>query len=120
MEGEDRLALEEFRPYVLMMDARARAYQAMEENEAASALAHINRGIMAVTAHFEHFEQPEAIENSEEIKILNKLTQELRAQAPKDSSFVTRNALRMAIEQERFEEAARLRDALENRNSSEA
>lgn len=120
LQGDDRMALEEFRPYVLMMDARARAYQAMEEHEAASALAHVNRGIMAITAHFEQFDQLDAVESSEEIRLLNKLTQELKAQAPKDASVVTRNALRMAIEQERFEEAARLRDALKNRNSSEA
>ncbi len=118
LEPEDRLALEEFRPYVLMMDARARAYHAMEEKEASSALAHVNRGIMAVKAHYEDHGQPEAAELSEEIKVLRLLSGELRDQAPKDSLIVTRKALRAAVEQERFEEAARLRDALKSRDHS--
>ncbi len=113
-EAEDRVSLEEFRPYVLMMDARARAYQALDEGEPASALAHVNRGIMYIKARFEDLGQVEAEMNSEEIKILRALAQELNERVPKDSLIVTRKALRAAIEQERFEEAARLRDTLKN------
>jgi hypothetical protein len=112
LEPADRVFLEEFRPYVLMMDARAQAYQAMEEGETASALAHVNRGIMHIKAHYEAYGQVEAGRNSEELRILRSLGQKLSEEAPKDSLIVTRKALRDAIEQERFEEAARLRDAL--------
>jgi hypothetical protein len=112
LEAEDRIALEEFRPYVLMMDARARAYQAMEEGEPASALAHVNRGVMSIRAHFEAFGQIDMLCKSEEIRILRALGQELNDRVPQDSLIVTRKALRAAIEQERFEEAARLRDAI--------
>lgn len=116
LEAEDRTALEEFRPYVLMMDARARAYQAMEEGEPASALAHVNRGIMGIRAHFEQVGRlAETDETSEELSILRALGTELGERVPKDSLIVTRKALRAAIEQERFEEAARLRDALKTR-----
>jgi hypothetical protein len=112
LESQDRVALEEFRPYVLMMDARARAYQALDEGEPASALAHVNRGIMYVKAHLMDVNQVESAAHCEEIKILRALAQELNERVPKDSLIVTRKALRAAIEQERFEEAARLRDAL--------
>ncbi len=115
MEPEDRVALEEFRPYVLMMDARARAYQAVEEGEPASALAHVNRGILSVRDHFERHGQPDAESTSEELRILRALAAELGDRVPKDSLIVTRKALRTAIEQERFEDAARLRDALKTR-----
>lgn len=115
LEPEDRIALEEYRPYVLMMEARGRAYQALEEGEPASALAHVNRGIMAVKAHLESFGQGELAAKSEEIRILRALGQELNDQVPKDSLIVTRKALRAAIEQERFEEAARLRDTINKR-----
>lgn len=117
-EREDRLALEEFRPYVLMMDARARAYNAVDEQEASSALAHVNRGVMAIKAHYEQFGQPEAANTSEEVKVLRALANDLRDQFPKDSLIVTRKALRTAVEQEQFEEAARLRDALKERYES--
>ena len=112
LEPEDRVSLEEFRAYVLMMDARGRAYQALEEGEPASALAHVNRGILAIKTHLESFGQIEAVDRNEELKILRALSQDLNNQVPHDSLIVTRRALRDAIEQERFEEAARLRDTL--------
>ncbi len=114
IDPEDRVALEEFRPYVLMMNARALAYQALEENHPASALAHVNRGILSIRAHFDRTGHVETGKGSEEIKILRSLAAELRAKVPADSVVVARKALRAAIEQERFEEAARLRDELKN------
>ncbi len=119
MEVADRTALEGFRPYVLMMDARARAEDAMQEGEPASALAHVNRGIMHIRTYLEQQGRTEAIEESEEMKVLQSLGVELGAKMPKDSLIVTRRALRDAIEQERFEEAAKLRDALKNLHQQE-
>lgn len=113
LEPEDRNSLEEFRPYVLMMHARAQAYAAMQEGEAASALAHVNRGIMAIATHYDNNGGYESGERGDELKILRDLGRELSHRVPKDSILVTRKALRDAIEQERFEEAARLRDDLE-------
>jgi len=113
LEPADRMALEEFRPYVLMMHARGQAYAALHENEAASALAHVNRGMLAITAHYEGTGHPEAVERSDELKILRELGRELNHKVPKDSILITRKALRDAVEQERFEEAARLRDKLD-------
>ncbi len=114
MKRRDRTALEEFRPYVLMMHARGLAFQAVGQGEQASALAHVNRGIVAIKSHLEHFGQFDAIEASEEISLLRALSKELEGNMPEDSILVTRKALRTAIEQERFEEAARLRDELKN------
>lgn len=111
LDKDDRLCLEEFRPYVVMMDARARAYQALGDGEIASALAHVNRGMMAIKAYLEQVSQGKAAQ-CEELKVLRALSNELSKQIPKDSLIVTRKALRTAIEEERFEEAARLRDAL--------
>ena len=114
IDPDDRMALEEFRPYVVMMHARALAYHALEENQAASALAHVNRGILDIKAHFERTGQSDTGKACEEIKILRTLANELKAKVPADSVVVARKALRAAIEQERFEEAARLRDELKN------
>lgn len=114
IEADDRVWLEEFRPYVLMMQARAQAYQASEENEPASALAHVNRGIMDIRAHLDRYNRPDMEEKSEEIKVLRTMAHELSGKVPKNSLIVTRRALRDAIEQERFEEAAKLRDTLKS------
>jgi len=117
LEPDDRMSLEEFRPYVLMMDARARAYEALEDGEPSSALAHVNRGIVAIKGHLGSGSTPEAIGASEELKILRGMAQELSQRVPPDSVLVTRKALRDAVEQERFEDAARLRDALKHLNN---
>lgn len=114
-ESDDRLCLESFRPYVLMMDARARAYQAMEGNDPACALAHVNRGIMHIRSHAEEYVRHDDGELGDEVKILTTLGKEIAAKIPKDSLVVTRQALRSAIEQERFEDAAKLRDVLKVR-----
>ncbi|UCE61015.1 MAG: UvrB/UvrC motif-containing protein [Phycisphaerales bacterium] len=113
LEPEDRTCLEPFRPYVLMMDARARAHDAIEQREYASALAHVNRGIMSIKDCYENQGQSEAMENSEELKMLRGLAMEINEQMPQDSLLTARKALRAAIEQERFEEAARLRDEID-------
>jgi UvrB/uvrC motif len=114
-EQEDREALEEFRPYVRMMQARALAYRSMEEGEPASALAHVNRGILDIRTFFEDAGQIDAYEGCEELKILKTLATDLNIQLPEDSLLSTRRALRNAIEAERFEEAAKLRDDLQKR-----
>lgn len=114
-EQDDRDALEEFRPYVRMMQARALAYRSMEEGEPASALAHVNRGILDIRTFFDDAGNPQACENSEEIKILKNLAIDFDFQLPADSLLAARRALRKAIEAEHFEEAARLRDELQKR-----
>ena len=116
MEPDDRVALEEFRPYILMMHARGLSYQAMNDGQAASALAHVNRGIMRVRACVQDQRGPDAAEQCEEIRILRTLGRELNSKVPQDSPLVTRKALRDAIAHERFEEAARLRDELKNQS----
>jgi len=113
-EPADRTALEDFRPYVMMMHSRALAYHALEEGEPASALAHVNRGIIDIKAHYEERGQTDAVHTSEEIRILRALANELGGKLPQNSLLSTRKALRVAIREERFEEAARLRDELKN------
>lgn len=119
LESEDRTALEEFRPYVLMMHTRGLAYQALEDEEPASALAHVNRGILEISALYETGGRSDLIEDSEELLILRTLAKDLSTKMPEDSILTTRKALRHAIEQERFEEAARLRDKLKEYNQPE-
>lgn len=118
-EKDDRFCLESFRPYVLMMDARANAYHALQENQPSSALAHVNRGVMHVRNYFDERGDIDAAEGCEEMKMLRALAQEIAGQMPQDSVVVTKRALEAAIRNERFEEAARLRDALKNLSAEE-
>lgn len=120
LEAEDRECLQSFRSYVIMMNTRAQALHALEQDEHASALAHVNRGLMQIRALFEDRGQPEAMENCEEVRMLRSMAADLAQQMPKDSLLLTRRALRAAIEREQFEEAARLRDELKTRFNQKA
>ena len=111
-EPTDRTSLESFRPYVVMMIARAQAYSALEHDEPASALAHANRGILQLEQAFDETGELEMVERSEEMKMLRHLVVEVTRQMPRNSLVAKRNALRTALDEEKFEEAARLRDEL--------
>ena len=112
-DPDDRSCLEAFRPYVVMMNARSRAYEALEQDEPTSALAHVNRGTMEIRACYDDLGRSEAAEGSEEMKMLRLLATEIDERIPGGSIIATRRALRHAIEHERFEDAARLRDELD-------
>lgn len=111
-DDRERERLEQFRPYVLMMNARARAYHAVCDNDVGSALAHANRGLSHIQSYLEEIDKPEAYEICEEVRVLRALRDELAEQMPEDSLLLTRKALREAIEQDRFEEAAQLHNQL--------
>ena len=113
LEEEDRRRLEGFRPYALMMEARARAHQALSEDEPTSALAHVNRGLLHISSLFHGAEGETAFNTLEEVKVLKELRKELISEMPPDPLIVARKALREAIVQERYEEAARLHDQLQ-------
>ena len=106
-EEEDRTCLETFRPYVLMMNARARSLQAEREGDYSSALAHVNRGIMHIKGHYELQDMLHAFDTSEELRMLRSLGSELARKGPKNPIAMTQRALRIAIEKEQYEEAAR-------------
>ncbi|MFQ5414940.1 MAG: UvrB/UvrC motif-containing protein [Phycisphaerae bacterium] len=110
---EDRRCLETFRPYVLMMNARAHAANAIRVEDATSALAHINRGMTHIRSHLTDLGQDRMAEPCEELKLLEQLSRELADVIPENSLLSTRKALMAAVKAERFEEAAKLRDTLE-------
>ncbi|MEK6674625.1 MAG: UvrB/UvrC motif-containing protein [Planctomycetota bacterium] len=112
--NDDRSCMEPYRPYVYMMDSRAHAYHALKENEPASALAHVNRGVMRIRGFLEERGQADQIESCQELKVLQQLGTEIIKQLPQDSMVVKHRLLQSAIAEERFEDAARLRDEIAN------
>ncbi|RJP32673.1 MAG: hypothetical protein C4547_13210 [Phycisphaerales bacterium] len=112
-EGEERNRLEAFRPYILMMQARGNAHQAIREGHAESALAHVNRALMSIRAYYDGTDHPELYDECEEVKILEQMRSRIGGQVSVNPVSMMREALKAAIAEERFEEAARLRDELD-------
>ncbi len=112
-DPEDRNALEQFRPYVLMMNARARAALALQSGERARALVVVDEAIQAIRDCRERREAPGAPAPSREIAFLKALRREMRDGRPATKQDRLQMQLRDAVAREDYQAAARLRDQLD-------
>ena len=110
---QDRLILEQYRPYIIMMNTRARASLASERGNNARAFKLIKRGLRQIKAFFARFGQEDAYKHSNEARILRRFGREIRAKLPIDPMRELQRELARAIKVENYEEAARLRDAID-------
>ena len=108
----DKFSLEQYRPYVVMMNSRSRANLALAENDLAAAYKSLQEGMDIVRGFFQNYGQPNLAEKSEEFRILRRQAEELKDRLPRDPLEVLRDKLATAVKDERFEEAARLRDKI--------
>ena len=104
--------MEPYRPYICMMNARSKALAAIKRGAYRSALSHVNTGLRAIKAFFRHYGDPKTYQLSAEAHILKTLKNEIRRQLPGDPVKEMKKQLSRAVHEERYEEAARLRDEL--------
>lgn len=109
---EDRESLEQFRPYVVMMRARALAGAAVEDDEPKAAVLAIDQGLEAIRAHFAEVGTPEGFEASSEAQLLSGMRDALAPKLPVSARAELQNRLKQALESENYELAAILRDEL--------
>ena len=109
---EDRLTLEQFRPYVLMMNTRAKACLALEAQEFDQALEDINEGVNRIEDFFIEVERSDLIENCREISFLREWSDRIRDDRPLTPAEKLRRELQVAVEVEDYERAAQLRDRI--------
>ena len=120
----DRWALDQYRPYVIMMNTRARASLAIrndldkvirKKSDAPSgiekALEYIDKGIVEINRFYDEYGLTSEIESSIELSILQALKKEFLNNIP----LSLEDQLARALEEERFEDAAELRDRLRSR-----
>ena len=115
----DRPSLEVYRPYIVMMNARAKAYLALEEGDLDRALAEVNSGLEKIHNFFTEHDQPQLAQKSNEVQALLKMQEELLSQKPRSRLDLLRDRLAQAIELEDYEQAARLRDQIRRLEESE-
>ena len=108
----DRTAMEQFRPYITMMRARAMASQALKDNEPKAALHAIDEGLDALKQYFSEQGEPDLFEQSGEVQMLKGMRDALVPKLPVSQKSELRARLARAIEQENYELAAILRDEL--------
>lgn len=108
----DRTVLEQFRPYIMMMRARALASQALKDNEPKAAINSIEEGLEALRKHFTDVGEADQFEESNEVKMLKAMRDALTPKLPVSAKTELKQRLQQAIEQENYELAAILRDEL--------
>jgi hypothetical protein len=111
-EESDRMSLEQFRPYVLMMNARARACIALEDKSYDRALELIDAGIESIRDFFREVEREDLIDSCREIQFLEEWSERIQNNRPITPADRLRRELSSAVEQEDYERAAQLRDQI--------
>lgn len=112
---QDRLVLEQYRPYITMMNVRARASMLFKEKRYNDALDSVREGLRRIKEFFVHFGQEEAYAHSNEVKVLKKFAREIRRKLPVDPLQKLQSQLERAVKREAYEEAARLRDEIKQK-----
>ena len=105
-------SLQQFRPYVLMMNTRAKASILLGEGKFAEGVAEIERGRDAIADFFQHSNFPELISKSSEIAFLDEWLEEVKAKRPRSKLEIMQREMEAAIAKELYERAAELRDAI--------
>lgn len=108
----DRAGLEQFRPYIMMVRARAVASQAIKDNEPKAALHAIDEGLDALRQYFADQGEPEGFDQSDEVQMLRGMRDALVPKLPVSQKAELRARLADAIKSENYELAAILRDEL--------
>ena len=108
----DRLLLEQYRPYIIMMGTRAATQIQLRRKNFSEALQLVRAGLGRIKKFFIGFGQPEAYDACDEVRALKRLGRSIRRRLPVDPRELLERKLRKAVKAEDYELAARLRDEL--------
>ena len=108
----DRLQFDQYRPYVTMMNTRARALQALARQDHRQALALIDEGIQGIRRFLLDYESTESESKCGELGFLLRWRREVESERPAGPVERLEQQLELAVAREEFEEAARIRDQL--------
>lgn len=111
-DEQDRLMLEQYRPYLTMMLVRAQGSVLMQEQKYAQTLKMIEDGLQSIRDFYERFGQEEAYERSNEVRVLKRFAREVQKKLPVDPIQRMQRRLDRAVKEERYEDAAKLRDEM--------
>ena len=109
----DRVQFDQYRPYVTMMNTRARGLQALVNNDYPEALEIIDEGIAGIRKFLEDYDQSENEAECMELGFLLRWHRELERERPVGPVERLEQQLTLAVALEEYEEAARLRDQLQ-------
>jgi hypothetical protein len=113
VDDQDRLVLEQYRPYVIMMHSRALASIEYNSGNYTDAMMMVKKGLKDLKAFFHRFGQDQAYKHASEVRLLKRFGREIQEKLPIDPVHKLNRELERAVRHERYEDAARLRDEIE-------
>ncbi len=105
-------SFQQFRPYVLMMNTRAKASIFLADGKFAEAMREIERGRDAIQEFFNQSNFPELAQKSSELAFLEEWLEEVSSKRPLSKLEIMQREMEVAIASELYERAAELRDAI--------
>lgn len=105
-------SMQQFRPYVLMMNTRARASILLAQGKFPEAMREIQRGRDLISEFFQRSNFPELAAKSSELAFLDEWLDEVREKRPLSKLEIMQREMETAIAKELYERAAELRDAI--------
>lgn len=107
-------ALQQFRPQLLMMRVRAKGAIALKQDNFDDVIKIIEEGLEEIRQFYRDQERHDLLDQSGEIISLEAWMEEIRAKRPLSTREKLENALNEAVQNEDYEKAAQVRDALKN------
>lgn len=108
----DKLALEQYRPYIVMMNTRARAHLSLSQQLRGQALDEVREGIRQIEVFLRDVGRAELIGRSPELSLLRQMESEIKERLPEAKIEDLRQEMQKVIAAEDYERAAQLRDEI--------
>lgn len=112
-DEQDKLSLDQYRPYIIMMNTRARASICLQRKDYEDAMRIIEDGIQNIETFFGQHHRPEMSEQSDELTFLRNWAEEVEQHRPLSLKERLQRRLTEAVASENFEQAAQLRDMIQ-------
>ncbi|HWI59944.1 MAG TPA: UvrB/UvrC motif-containing protein, partial [Bacillota bacterium] len=110
-------SLRQFQPQLLMVLTRAKGAQALETDDYAVAIRHIEEGLEQIRAFYRDHTESGTADQSGEVLSLQAWLEEIRSKRPLSRRERLEQALSEAVKREDYERAAKVRDELKNLKS---
>ncbi len=113
VDKEDKVALEQYRPYIIRMNAMGKGLAQLERKEYEQAWKKMAEGIKAIESLPDMENATFTYEKGRSLGILRGMVKEILRKKPPSEKDKLQKKLQEAIEQENYERAAQLRDIIQ-------
>ncbi len=111
-DDEMAWSVQQFRPYVLMMNTRAKASLALEKDDLEAAIGLVEKGISNIQKFIRDAGDAEQLKDNVEVSSLREWMKELKRKRKATPEDKLRKEMAAAIKAEQYERAASLRDEI--------